>query len=141
MDPTMLQPQEGAVTPEMEDEDDDHLEDLQADLDARDMEDQEANKEEEKTLIGDALESKLNNLDEETKSMIADMLTPEIANMIGHMFGNSVYEYLVDKTNKDIILIPMPRKLVQEQIMAGESFDESASPQDDEEEFLITDEE
>ena len=60
------------------------------------------------------LESHLDSLGPEQQEFIAAHLTPEIAGVFGLVLGQEAYDFMSQYANPDVVLVPMPRKALQQ---------------------------
>lgn len=60
------------------------------------------------------IESHLDSLDSKQQEFIAAHLTPEISQMFGLLLGQEAYDFFKNYENPEVILVPMPRKVLQQ---------------------------
>jgi hypothetical protein len=80
--------------------------------------------------IDEAIDNALNGLSDPEKAFIGAHLTPEITKFVGILFGDAIEGSLSRYADPNMILIPMDRSKVEEQLSAkGAGQGMSAAPQ------------
>lgn len=64
------------------------------------------------------IDAHLDNLPDEAKAFLAEHLTPEFVTAIGFISGQEVANHLMKYADQDKVLVPVPRKVAEENLAA-----------------------
>lgn len=75
------------------------------------------------------IQAHLDNLPDEAKAFLAEHLTPEFVTAISLISGEKVGQYLMKYADQDKVLVPVPRKVAEENLAAMKSQASGGQPQ------------